>query len=120
MSGRERKRDEYDSRQRVLEVLSDEANREILSSLTAPRTATEVVDRCEIPSSTVYRKLDTLKCTGLVEEYVTVQPGYGPVSRYKLDIDRVEISIDDGEFSITIERPARHGDEGLVWTAVRE
>ena len=120
MSGKELERDEHNSQERVLEVLSDEANREILSSLTNPRTAAEVVDRCDIPSSTVYRKLDTLKCTDLIKEYVTVQLGYGPVSRYKLDVERVEISIDDGDFSIKIEQPARTGDEGLVSTAVLE
>jgi DNA-binding transcriptional ArsR family regulator len=111
MSSVEIERDQASPLQRVLDVLSDETSREILSALREPRTATELADRCEIPSSTVYRKLDTLTRAGLIKECVTVKPGYGRVSRYELNFDYVEIALDDGRFSLAIERPTRSGDK---------
>jgi DNA-binding transcriptional ArsR family regulator len=98
--------------QRVLEVLSDDCSRTILSALTEPLTATELAEQCDIPSSTVYRKLDTLTAAGLVEERVTVKPEYGRVSRYELNVQSVLIAVDDdGEFSMTVERPAAANGE---------
>jgi DNA-binding transcriptional ArsR family regulator len=114
MSGAELERDQASPLQRVLDVLSDETSREILSALGEPRTATELADRCGIPSSTVYRKLDTLTRAGLLKECVTVKPEYGRVSRYELNVDHVEIAIDDGRFSLAIERPTRSGDKERI------
>jgi predicted ArsR family transcriptional regulator len=110
MTGARLETDEPPRLQRVLEVLSDECSRTILSALSEPSTATELAEQCDIPSSTVYRKLDTLTATGLVEERVTVKPEYGRVSRYELNLESVSIAVDgDGGFSMTVERPAADG-----------
>lgn len=52
----------------VLAALSDEAAHSMLCVADEPRTAKELADECDIPLSTVYRKLDRLVTTALIEE----------------------------------------------------
>ena len=44
----------------VVGTLDDEDCRNIVRQLDEPRTASELVERCDIPRSTLYRKLDRL------------------------------------------------------------
>lgn len=53
-------RSEEPSLQAVLDALDDPDCREILRVIDEPMTACEISDATDIPSSTVYRKLDLL------------------------------------------------------------
>ncbi|MDB9234678.1 helix-turn-helix domain-containing protein [Halorubrum ezzemoulense] len=101
--------------QEVLDALDDPDCRSILRQTVEPMTANELNDVCDIPKSTLYRKLELLSSASLVREWDTINSGGGRVTHYKRSFDNVIISVDDtGEFSVSIERPPQSTDERLV------
>jgi len=107
----------------VLEALDDPDCRSILRETAEPMTATELIDTCDIPKSTLYRKLDLLGSAQLLRERDTINPEGGRTTKYQRDFDNVMISIDeDDTFSVTVERPERTADERLadIWSAMRD
>jgi predicted transcriptional regulator len=105
--------------QDVLVALYDPECRAILSETVEPMTANELIDACDIPKSTLYRKLELLSSASLVQERETINPGGGRVTHYERSFDDVTVSMDDtGEFSVSVERPAQSTDERLadIWS----
>ena len=79
----------------VVEALHDEDCRVILEELEEPRTASELLDRCEIPRSTLYRKLDLLTETGLVETRLRLGPEFTQSTEYSLAVEEFSVSLGD-------------------------
>lgn len=107
--------------QSVLDALDDPACRTILSEVTDPMTANELSETCEIPQSTLYRKLDLLSSASLLTERDKINPGGGRTTYYERAFDDVTISIEEtGEFSVTVERPPQTTDERLadIWSTM--
>ncbi|RJT07115.1 helix-turn-helix domain-containing protein [Halococcus sp. IIIV-5B] len=107
------------SLQRVLDALNDDDCRDILREIAEPMTATELIETCEIPQSTMYRKLERLSQASLVRGRDTINPGGGRTTKYTRDFNDVKISVnEDGDFSVTVERPARKTEERLadIWS----
>ncbi|AEN06099.1 transcriptional regulator TrmB [halophilic archaeon DL31] len=107
------------SLQAVLDALDDADCRAILRETTEPMTATELIDTCNIPKSTLYRKLELLSRASLVREQHTINPSGGRTTKYERDFEGVRISMDeDDNFSVMVERPPRNADERLadVWS----
>ena len=103
----------------VLEALGDDDCRAILRNTADPMTAKELSDTCDIPKSTLYRKLNLLSQASLVRERDSINPGGGRVTRYERNFDDVTISMtDEDDFSVTVERPPRRADERLadIWS----
>lgn len=116
-------RDDSPELRDVLAALADETCRMLLAEVSDPMTATDLHDACEIPRSTVYRKLDLLSEADLVHERVEIGPDGGRTTWYERDITDVTISIDaDDTFSVSVDRPPRRADERLaqLWTDMRE
>lgn len=109
----------------VLAALHDEDCRSILSELTKPRTARELLEQCDIPRSTLYRKLDRLSEATLVKEGTEIREDGSHANRYELDFEEIIIARGGGdnevEIEIEIERPAKRADERLaeMWSEVR-
>ena len=107
------------SLQDVLNALDDADCRAILSETTKPMTANELIDACDIPKSTLYRKLDRLSTASLVREQDKINPEGGRITLYERDFDDVIISMDEEDnFSVTVDRPPRKADERLadIWS----
>lgn len=107
------------SLQDILDALDDADCRAIIRQTTQPMTASELIDACDIPKSTVYRKLERLSDASLVREQHTINPGGGRTTKYERDFNDVMISMDDDDdFSVRIERPPRNTDERLadIWS----
>ena len=107
----------------VVEALHDEDCRVILEELEKPRTASELLDRCEIPRSTLYRKLDRLAEATLVREGTELRPDGSHANRYELDFEEVIVTRTNGaKLEVAIERPARKADERLaeMWSEVQK
>ncbi|ELZ27554.1 hypothetical protein C475_06530 [Halosimplex carlsbadense 2-9-1] len=105
----------------VLEALNDPDCRAILQETAEPMTATELIDACDIPKSTLYRKLDRLGSAALLRERDTIHPEGGRTTTYARDFDNVLIAIeDDDSFSVAVDRPSRSADERLadIWSAM--
>lgn len=106
----------------VLAALHDDDCRTILAELTEPRTAGELLERCEIPRSTLYRKLDRLVEATLVREGTEIRENGSHASRYEVDFEEVILTRNgDVEIDVEIERPAKRADERLaeMWSEVR-
>jgi DNA-binding transcriptional ArsR family regulator len=106
----------------VLSALDDADCRAIIRALDEPLSAGEVSDRCDIPSSTAYRKLDLLTEAELLTEATEVRPDGHHTTLYDVDFEQVVIGIEeDRTLEVGIDRPARSADEQLanMWREVR-
>jgi Fe2+ or Zn2+ uptake regulation protein len=84
-------------------------------------TANELIEACDIPRSTLYRKLELLSAASLVHEQDTINPGGGRTTKYERDFEDVLISMDqDDSFSVTVERSRSTADERLtdIWSTM--
>jgi len=106
----------------VLTALQDEDCRAILAELEEVRTARDLLERCEIPRSTLYRKLDRLTTATLVREGTEIRADGSHANSYEIDFEDVIITRGDGDLEVEIERPARRADERLaeMWSEVRK
>lgn len=86
----------------VLTALDDPDCRALLEATACDAlTAGELTERCDIPRSTTYRKIDQLTDAGLLEERVRLSADGKHASEYQLTFEDVTISLDDSE-GITI------------------
>jgi len=81
---------EYD---RILSLLSDQGCRTILCAADAPKTASELAGVCDISLSTVYRKVDSLVETPLLEERTRVRRFGKHPREYRRQTDRVQLRL---------------------------
>ncbi|MBX0288059.1 helix-turn-helix domain-containing protein [Halomicroarcula sp. F13] len=105
--------------QAVVDALDDPDCQAILRETVDPMTATELTEACDIPKSTLYRKLDLLSTASLVRERDQINPGGGRVTQYERDFEDITISMTkSGEFSVAVDRDQRTTDERLadIWS----
>lgn len=101
--------------QEVLNALDDPDCRIILKETTQPMTAKALSKTCEIPQSTVYRKLDILSTAGLLRELHSIHHERGRITRYQRDFNDLNIHVTaDDQFEVTISRPKRTARERLA------
>lgn len=108
--------------QTVLDALDDEGCRDIVQGLEDAMSAKEVSQRCDIPLTTTYRKLELLESATLVYERTEIRPDGHHTSRYRTDFHEVRVGLDDDrEFTVAVSRPSRTADERLadLWSEVR-
>lgn len=82
--------------QTVLDALADPDCREILDELGTPRSAGEVAERCGLPRTSTYRKLDTLSEAGLVREGTELRADGHHVNTYERAATGVVVVLDPG------------------------
>lgn len=107
----------------VVGALYDEDCRAIVGALEEPLTARDLLERVDIPRSTLYRKLDTLTEATLVYEGMELREDGSHAGRYEVDFREVIVTREDGpSLDVEIERPARSADERLaeLWSEVRK
>lgn len=92
-------------------VLDDEPSRRILTETSMHTlSASELSDRCGVSGPTVYRRLERLRRCDLVEERTEPDPSGGHHRQvYAAKLDRVTVSLDDGELTVRVDR-----DEDMV------
>ncbi|MFB6220471.1 MAG: helix-turn-helix domain-containing protein [Halolamina sp.] len=89
----------------LLAVLDDEDCRAVLKATgDEPLSAGELADVCDIPSSTVYRKVERLVDAGLLQEGVRIRASGKHTSEYSRCVERVALSIDDAGTELQVER----------------
>lgn len=77
----------------VLELLSDPGCRAILSATGHPRTAAELCEVCDMPTSTVYRKLERLSEAALLEETRRLRDHGNHPAQYRRRLDGAHVSF---------------------------
>lgn len=73
----------------VIALLGDADCRELLATADTPMTAAELVDACDIPRATVYRKLNRLADAGLVETSRRLRKRGRAPTEYRRQVDRL-------------------------------
>jgi DNA-binding transcriptional ArsR family regulator len=98
-----------DSGEELLVALADPDCQCILSATAkGPKTAGELSSECDIPQSTIYRKLELLTETMLLDERVRVNRDGKHPSEYVRKVDQVVIDIDeDCSVDVQTRRRAR-------------
>ena len=107
----------------ICSALDDPDCREIIRNLEEPMTAAELTNQCEIPQSTLYRKLELLTESTLLEESTEIRQDGHHASKYAVAFDEITLVLDDDRtLAVQIERPARTADERLaeLWSEVRK
>lgn len=106
----------------VLDALCDEDCRTIVRSLEEPLTASDVSERCDIPLSTTYRKLDAMDEATLLETLTEIRTDGRHTTRYRIAFEEVLLRLEeDRAIGLSIGRPARTADERLEerWAEIR-
>lgn len=100
-------RNGWDGASDVLRLLGDECARAILTTANRrPITAREMVDRCDVSETTVYRRIRALVEHGLLEERVALVRSSGRTTVYRTTFTHLEVLLDEGRFAVE-----RHADE---------
>lgn len=87
--------DDAEETRLVFDALHDADCREILrETMAEARTAGELSERCDLPLSTAYRKLDLLTRAGLLADRTRLCPAGKHTTEYRRAVDDVVISID--------------------------
>ena len=95
------------SAETVGELLEDEYARSILAATsTEPLSATELAERCEASSPTVYRRLERLQELDLLEAEQTLDPEGHHYRRFSARLERVTIELKNGEYQVSVDRTA--------------
>lgn len=106
-----------------MSALGDSDCREILTATSdGPMTVSELVDECNIPMATAYRKVERLVELELLEEGIRVRPRGRNSREYRLCVEAVHVTIPDRRapavsFScaITGREPAER-QRAKIWT----
>lgn len=94
MEGSSTDGDVEDSSKDVMSALADKDCRSILlATAEEPLTVSELVDTCEIPTATVYRKVDYLTELSLLNERIRVKPRGRNSHEYLLQAEEVHVTI---------------------------
>ncbi|MDR5674670.1 Transcriptional regulator containing HTH domain,ArsR family [Halalkaliarchaeum sp. AArc-CO] len=96
----------------VLSALGDPDCRQLLSACEErPRTAQECADACDLPLSTVYRKLELLGDAGLLEEGRRIRSRNNHPTEFSTTFDTLAVSLRAGdELSVDFRQVAADGD----------
>lgn len=96
----------------VLSALGDPDCRQLLSACEeTPRTAQECADACDLPLSTVYRKLETLTDAGLLEQGRRIRSQNNHPTEFATSFDTLAVSLRGGdELSVDLRQVATDGD----------
>lgn len=79
----------------LLGTLEDPDCRAIIEATTGEAlSASELSDRCDLPLSTAYRKVDRLTDVGVLEERVRLSRSGQHTSEYTLQVDSIQLSVD--------------------------
>ena len=88
----------------VLDALGDPDCRRVIRAVAGDAlTASECADDCDIPLSTVYRKLELLTEARLVDEGLRIRRDGKHASEYRLNFESVCVGVDEeGSLTLTV------------------
>ena len=93
--------DECGSPAELLNTLADADSRAILTvTRKRPFSVSEIVDTCNIPTATAYRKVNTLVDVGLLDEHIRIRPYGRNVCKYSLRVDSVHAVLTENDESV--------------------
>ncbi len=97
--------------QTLLSTLEDPVCRTILEAATEEwLTAPEISERCDVPCSTTYRKVERLAESGLIEESVRISSTGHHATGYRTAFEDVTIGVSEsGDLEVDVSRTSAPG-----------
>jgi DNA-binding HxlR family transcriptional regulator len=90
-------------RDTVLSLVSDDYAHDILEALgEEPLAARELVGRLDASRATVYRRLDELESSGIVESSMAIHPEGHHRKEFRIDVEGVRLSFGSDGVSVEI------------------
>lgn len=87
------------------ELLEDEYARSILAETSVePLSATELAERCNASSPTIYRRINRLQELDMLDEEQTLDPDGHHYRRFSARLEQVTIELRDGGFEVSVDR----------------
>ncbi len=105
----------------VLSALNDDDCRDIIRNTDKSLSAKELIDKTDIPKSTLYRKLEDLSDATLLSESMKLRKDGKHTSVYTIGFERIILELnDERELEIEISRPRESPDERIesMWREV--
>ncbi|WP_254862673.1 winged helix-turn-helix domain-containing protein [Halovivax gelatinilyticus] len=94
-----------DNPAKQLDVLGNECSRTILvATQEGPRTAKELTERTDSSSATVYRRINDLLASDLIEECIRFDAGGSHTTAYRATVEELSISFDTDGIAVSIAR----------------
>lgn len=104
-----------DSIQAVLDALDDTDCRAILEATRGDsKTASEIADECDLPSSTAYRKIDQLDDADLLTEQLRIRRSGKHVSEYACAVDDVTLSVGESGVELAVSHAQADAEPDLA------
>lgn len=106
-----RQTDEPGDMKALLSALDDDDCRTMLAATAdEARSASELSERCDLPRSTTYRKLELLTEAGLLESGVRIHSSGHHTSEYARAYDDVVVGLAGDELSVELVRGGEWDD----------
>ncbi len=77
----------------VIELLDDDEAVALFQTATEPMTIQQLTEKCDIPQSTAYRKVDKLTEAGLLIETTAKRPDGDPPAQYQQCAEAVTVTV---------------------------
>lgn len=105
----------------IFSILDDEYARKILKATSLkPMTAKELSEGYDMSRATVSRRVNTLVDRGLLTEGTRIDPEGHHASEYEANLNRITVTLADGDFEIRILRLEDPADRFTrLWNEVR-
>ncbi|MFB6242463.1 MAG: helix-turn-helix domain-containing protein [Halobaculum sp.] len=93
-------------------LLEDEYAREILRHTSVERlSAAALAQRCDTSKATAYRRIDRLREQDLLEARQELDPDGHHYETFVAAFEELTVSLEDGEFRVTVERSTDPADQ---------
>lgn len=108
--------------QAVLETLADRDCREIVDELSEAQSAQKVAERCDLPQTSAYRKLEALSEAGLVREGTELRADGHHVKTYERDVTGVFVLLEENGFEFEFVHKPESADKRLAkfWSRISD
>lgn len=105
----------------TLETLGKSYSLDILNAIAGETLSARAISReAEVPSTTLYRRLDDLVDVGLVERSMELDPDGGHYTTYRASVRSVEVARDPSGYEVDIEPAASDERSSDVEPPLRE
>lgn len=89
-----------------LDVLGNQCSRTILrATQEGPQTAKELTDRTDSSSATVYRRINDLLESDLLEECIRFEAGGSHTTAYRATVEEIDVRFESDGIRISVVRP---------------
>lgn len=106
---------------RILDVLSDDVAKQILTLTDQRLMSARALDaQCDASLATIYRRIEELLELDLLREQTALQPDGNHYKKFESNLERLSVNLDDGDLEIDVDR--RHDPPDrlrTIWDAMR-